>query len=212
MPNLLIALSGKAHSGKTEAMKVLKEEASKDGIEFINTPLAEVIKQIAKDYFGWDGDKDIYFEEKEEIVDGWLKEDGTLDREASIIEKYQSPIQDKGRQLLINIGDKFREIRPTIWADLVMKKIELLDMTKSNDVIYCIDDLRYRNEISVFNRYSKTIFARISRPDGQLNLNVISEMDLDGVDFDFKLENVGTLGDYRDQVKKFYNNEIKKCL
>jgi hypothetical protein len=212
MSNIIIALSGKAHSGKTEAMKVLMDEAEKDGLEFINIPLAGALKQIAAEHFGWDGDKEIYFEDAEEVLDGYLKDDGTLDRENSIIEKFKRPIPDKGRQLLINIGDKFREIRPTIWADILIKKINTLDAQKPNGVIYCVDDLRYKNEIAVLSQYPNTILARISRPDGQLNLQVKSELDLDGVEFINKLDNIGSLGEYRDKVKEFYCNEIKKRL
>lgn len=189
MKNRIIAFAGKAQAGKTESSKILKVLAEKDGIIFKKLSFADGLKDIAKEYFDWDGDKGIYLK-------------SIVEMDGQII------IPDKGRSLLINIGKKFREIRPTIWADLVYKKIIEFDKQNPENVFYCLDDLRFRNEIDILNKYNNTEIVRVIRENGQLNIDDISEKDCDDVVFENILQNNGTLEDLARSVGDVYKIAI----
>jgi len=174
----IVGISGKALSGKSTAHKAITElmktkESCKD-YRVIYSPLAEKLKEICTDLFDWDGDKGLYYNE-----DGSLK-------------------QDKGRQLLINVGtNKLREIRPTVWVDYVAKKImKNIQNTEYNNTIFIIDDIRFRNEMETLAKFGKKFVSiRLSRKS-QLNLETESEIDLDGyTEFDYFLDNNGTVED-----------------
>ena len=203
MQNIIIAFSGKAQSGKTESSKMLQEviESTND-VHFTKLSFATKVKEIAQFYFGWDGDKGIY---TKTYLDGDIKLDGSL-AEAG----QQDTIQDRGRQLLINIGEKFRAIRPTVWADIIMQQIKDLDTGKPTNVVYCIDDLRFRNEIKSLKAYGRTAFIRLNRPAGQLNLDDVTEKDLDTHRFDYYIENDGSVKELKQKIHQIYNEIIKK--
>ena len=199
MQNIIIAFSGKAQAGKTQSSEILKElvESGND-LTFQKLSFATAVKEIAKYYFNWDGDKGIYHHPKKlALLDSPEMEDSN------------TIIQDKGRQLLINIGSNFREIRPTIWADIIMKTMADLDVGKPENVIYCIDDLRFLNEINVLNTYGRTEFVRVKRPS-QLDLDDPTERDLDAYKFERHIENDGTLDELKKQVNVIYQDILKK--
>lgn len=202
MKNIIIAFSGKARSGKTESAKVLQEiiETTND-VHFTKLSFATKVKEIAQFYFGWNGDKEIY---TRTYLDGETKQDGSL-AEAG----QQEVFQDKGRQLLINIGEKFREIRPSVWADIVVQQIKDLDTGKPDNVVYCIDDLRFRNEIKSLSNYGRTFFIRLNRPEGQLNLDDVTEKDLDAHRFEYYIENDGSVKELKQKIHQIYNEIIK---
>jgi hypothetical protein len=189
MPNVLIVFSGKAQSGKSTSASLLKQiidtKRANENPDINSNRLgdsqaqifsfAAALKHIAKEYFGWDGNKD--FHTQPEIITDTF---------------YQPAIiQDKGRQLLINIGKKFREIRPTIWVDYVINKIKEADKS-ANDTFFIIDDLRFQNELALAKTFHTCISIRLQRPE-QLNLNDISEIDLDGTEFDYHIVNDGDM-------------------
>jgi hypothetical protein len=203
MKNIVIAFSGKAQSGKTESSKLLREIVeSTNELSFNKLSFATKVKEIAQYYFGWNGDKEIY---TKTYLDGETKLDGSL-AEAGETEV----IQDKGRQLLINIGEKFRAIRPTVWADIVLQQIKDLDLGKSENVIYCIDDLRFRNEVKSLREYGRVYFIRLNRPSGQLNLDDITEKDLDAHRFDYYIENDGSVKELRQKLHQIYQDILKR--
>jgi hypothetical protein len=183
MKNKLIAFTGKAQAGKTESSKILEELVIRDGYKFVKISFASALKDIAKLYFGWDGDKGIYY------VDG-------------------EPVKDRGRQLLINIGAKFREIRPTIWADIALEEMKRISEETPEGIVFCIDDLRFKNEVAIVNKFGASKIIKIVRPNGQLSIDDISEKDLDDVKFETVVENSGTLEDLAKSVEKVYNLAI----
>jgi len=197
MKNIIIAFSGKARSGKTESAKMLQEiiEATND-VHFTKLSFATKVKEIGQFYFGWDGDKEIY---TKTYLDAEIKNDGSL---AEAGEK--EVIQDKGRQLLINIGEKLREIRATVWADIIVQQIKDLDVGKPDNVIYCIDDLRFRNEVKSLSAYGRTFFIRINRPEGQLDIDDDTEKDLDNHRFEYYIENDGSIKDLKQKIHQIY--------
>lgn len=56
--NKIILISGKAENGKTTAANFIKEMLEKEGYRVVITRYAKYLKEIAKDYCGWNGEKD----------------------------------------------------------------------------------------------------------------------------------------------------------
>ena len=54
----IILISGKAENGKTTAAKQMKKVFESRGYRAVITRYAKYLKEIAKDYCGWDGNKD----------------------------------------------------------------------------------------------------------------------------------------------------------
>lgn len=200
MKNILVAFSGKAQSGKTESSNILKDLVEKDGYEFHKISFASALKEIAKEYFDWDGDKEIYYGLPGMIPVGPLPSTMSMDHAPLPI------VQDKGRQLLINIGKKFREIRPTIWADIGYRRIMKMNAEKPEGRVFCIDDLRFKNEINIVNNVPRSTIIRLLRPHGQLDIDDISEKDLDDMVFPNTVINEGTLGNLAEKVEAVYKN------
>lgn len=203
MKNIIIAFSGKARSGKSESAKVLREviEQAND-VKFTQFSFATKVKEIAKFYFNWDENKDIHHRV---YATGEIKSDGSI-----AVDGDTEVIQDKGRQLLINIGQKFREIRPTIWADIVIQQINDLDIGAPENVIYCIDDLRFQNEIKALGKYGRLVTIRLNRTDGQLNIDDITEKDLDNQKFDYHIENDGSVKELKQKIQQIYQSILKQ--
>jgi len=123
---------------------------------------ATPLKQLAKDLFFWDGSKEML------------------------------PEPDKGRNLLIGIGNKLRDVRPTVWADFTLKQIEEYAKTNPPARICTITDLRYQNEAKLIQQAGGFI-VRVQRPVGALQLEHISETELDDYKYDYTIINNGTL-------------------
>jgi len=240
MKNVLIAFSGKAQSGKTTSANILKElildiqykqlkndpnieAVSKQGDSFsiveknttaqgrvFESPhvqihsFATALKEIAVKYFGWDGDKGIYYVDTADSGAVDIHGDGQTDAIGSL------PIPDKGRQLLINIGQVFRGIRPTIWVDYVVNNIKKSSNNlKDKGIVYLIDDMRFRNEIKLCKTFEPCFTVRISRPE-ELHIKDTSEMDLDNETFDYVLANNGDMEELKNELKKIYDDMLSK--
>ncbi len=206
MRNVLIVFSGKAGSGKSTSAKLLKQIIDeKDGFipnhgkalnilingNFHQGTRAEIhsfaaaLKIIATEYFNWDGNKDFHYDK-----------DGL------------EPLPDKGRQLLINIGQTFRKIRPTVWVDYVINNIKKADENTS-DKFFIIDDLRFQNELALAKTFHTCISIRLARPE-QLDIKDISEVDLDGAEFDYKITNDGDMEKLKIQLTETLNSIVEK--
>jgi len=215
MRNILIVASGKAQSGKTTFSQILRDyihnkdisEHMKDenSFTYLNAPgvsrvqvhsFATALKDIAKKYFNWDGSK----------------ENVMLPAPPGTKDATELPAPDKGRQLLINIGKKFREIRPSIWLDYVINEIKRIDKEKDtvDGTIFVIDDLRFKNELILSKTFHSCVSVRITRKEGALNLDDISETDLDDASFDYYIENDGTKEEFREKIAKLYDDIIEK--
>ena len=234
MKNILIAFSGKAQSGKSTSANILKdlildiqyeqlkndpniEAVSRNGDSFdvvekngshqgwalwtssgqIHS-FATALKEIAGKYFNWEGDKGIYYT-KEDIGDG----DG-------IVEIVDVPIPDSGRQLLINIGQAFRAIRPSIWVDYVVNNIKKESQKYENrGMAFIVDDMRFRNEIKLCKTFDPCFTVRISRPN-ELHIEDASETDLDNESFDYYIKNNGSKEELKSELEKIYKDIISK--
>lgn len=199
MRNVLIVFSGKAGSGKSTSAKLLKQIIDKQAVD--KSPsihsnrlggsrveihsFAAALKIIATEYFGWDGNKDFHY-----APDSNPSED-------------REPLPDKGRQLLINIGQTFRKIRPTVWVDYVINNIKKSD-SNNLDKVFIIDDLRFQNELALAKTFHTCISIRLARPE-QLDIKDISEVDLDGAEFDYKIVNDGDMKKLEQQLTETFN-------
>jgi hypothetical protein len=173
MKPIIIGLSGKARAGKdTTADLLLKLIYEKTGIYGAKRSFAEKVKDIASDLFQWDGSKELTGQ------------------------------QDTGRQLLINIGCKMREIRPSVWVDAVVKEIK-----ESGSDIFCIPDVRFPNELDII-RNNSGIIIRVERSNGQLLLDDKSETSCDVV-FDYTIQNEDNIDNLKDKVNVFYESYLK---
>ena len=203
MKNIIIAFSGKARSGKSESAKLLKEIAQQSNdIKFIGFSFATKVKEIAKYYFNWDENKDIHHKV---YSTGEIKNDGSI-----AVDGDSEIIQDKGRQLLINIGQKFREIRSSIWADIVVQQMKDLDVGEPENIIYCIDDMRFKNEVKALGNYGRLVTIRLNRTNGQLNIDDVTEKDLDAHKFDYYIENDGSISDLKQNLQQIYQSILKQ--
>ena len=105
---------------------------------------------------------------------------------------------EKGRRLLQNIGRTGREYDPKLWIDDCINRISL------NSNIALITDLRFRNEMDSIKKVypnTKVVLVRGRASDLGSNSGDISEHDLDGFsDFDYVLDNSGTIEELRKQV------------
>ena len=197
MKNILIAFSGKAQAGKTESARILKELVEKDGLRFEKISFATPLKQIAYKYFGWDGSK-------KDVVIG-LDSNRQFEQDNSGNNTYKGLQQDRGRQLLINIGMKFREIRPTIWIDLAYQEIQKIDAETPEGIVFCMDDVRFKNELYALGHYQNARFIRVIRENEQLSIDDISEKDLDDVAFENVINNNGSIEQLAKSVESQYN-------
>ncbi len=187
--NYVIAFSGKAQTGKTTSKNLLIDLIYKEypNLNPFSVSFAEPLKNIANEVFNWDGDKEIYFN----------------------MDKANSPIPDKGRQLLISIGGAFRAIRQSVWVDLAIEKIKKVSDANAirypneNDV-FIIDDLRFENEAKVLNETFKgnLVLVRMVRETG-IDIQDESEKSLDNYkDFNAEILNNGTKEQLTNQLRE----------
>lgn len=192
MKFLVIAFAGKAQSGKSTAKQLIQEivhERYHDEYRVVPISFATKLKDIAYELFGWDGEKGLHY-------------------------KGSELVGDLGRQLLINIGQKMREIRSTVWCDFACRQIdkEILNGSALNS-IYIIDDLRFKTELQSVRKYgSKLVTVKIIR-DTAVEIDDISEKDLNDVQsWDHVLINNGTLEDYKGNLKELLRFVVETTL
>lgn len=189
---LVIGISGKMQSGKTTAAQLIKKDLESRIMPRGNPmvvkilPFAQKLKDIAIDLYGWDGDKGIYLNDK------------------------GIAIKDKGRQLLIELGRKMREIRPTIWVDYLYKKIDYLINNRSDEILVIIvDDVRYLNELEKLANFERSFRAiRIERM-GIPTLNDPSETGLDnGIEWHKIFYNNSTIDDLGKELGTWLDSNL----
>ncbi len=164
----VFALSGASTSGKSTAADLLVENLKKNiiNVNVIRIGFADKVKEVAKELFNWDGDKGMYYPKTGDT---------------------SSPIQNKGRQLLINVATLLKEIDLDVWAKYAIKRVyqeisELGAVEAENfPTVVVIDDLRFESEVEILDKYFKNlILVRIEKKVDRIDDE--SENDLD--DFD----------------------------
>lgn len=112
-------------------------------------------------------------------------------------------MEGKDRDLLIKVGMKMREIDPNVWVKYLIRQMQTHD---GRDFV--IPDVRFRNEVQVFSSMFAAFFrvhadySVRSRREGYTPEHEFdrSEIELDGYETDFRLDNNGTLRDLYGQV------------
>lgn len=190
----VIAFCGLAQSGKTTNKDAIQEilKAKYPKLIFQHISFAAKLKEIAFDLFEWDGDKELYYPMQGDDLG--------------------SPMADKGRQLLINIGQFMRQIRSTVWADYVSRKLEEEIATgEALNKIYVVDDLRFPNEIEGLKEAAPEhlILIKIKRKS-ELKLDDISETALNNFDdYNYTIENNGTKKDLSKKLEIILSEILK---
>lgn len=192
-----IAISGKANSGKDTLAKLcLDALTDKYGLQFsggmIKAAFADPIKEIIKTMFPRTKRNVLYGPSKNRstIVDGAHKDGSPL--------TYRALLQDLGTE----VGRGYKE---SIWLDILDFKSEKAE--KKNIGLFIVTDVRFKNEFEhVKNNGYITI--RIKR-DSQLQMTHSSEMEqelIDDSEFDYVIDNNGTLDDLRRNVTGIFQH------
>ncbi len=183
---MIIAISGKIGSGKSTVGDIFEREG------FILDSFAKSVKDICCILFGYD----------REIIEGSTL-NSRIWREA--IDKKHTNLIGKDftpRDAMVLVGTEFGRnmIHPNIWVNTLFNRYD-----KNKHLL--ITDLRFPNEYEEIKKRGG-IVIRINR----CNLNSsnhISECALDYHNFDYVINNDGTLEDLKTNVLNIIN-EIKK--
>lgn len=190
-----IAITGKANSGKNTVSKLLFEKLW-DTKFIVHPQLFTGIKCMA---FA-DPIKEMIHIAYPEIPRKWLYGPS----------KYRSEIipgafyKDQPltvRQLLINLGNDFgRANKPDIWLRNFDNRLNKQIKKKTGTII--VTDCRFRNEFDHLKNlgFYQIRLLRIT----DIKINDVSETNQDGIydaEFDYVLNNNGTLNNLRDEVK-----------
>ena len=169
----IVLISGKAQSSKDTSAKFMKSYLESKGERVLICHYADLLKYICKTFFDWDGKKD-----------------------------------DKGRTLLQYVGtDIIRHQCEDYWVKFMM---EFLFMFRKEWDYVLIPDTRFPNEIEYANSSwigEENVYTiRINRPNfnsgaTEEQLNHPSECGLDDYEFDYYINNNGTLEELSDKVK-----------
>jgi tRNA uridine 5-carbamoylmethylation protein Kti12 len=188
----IIAISGKATSGKSTVTKIIKQHYA----DVYICPFAEDLKLKAAMEFNVPMDDILNNKNKIITIGG---KDMTI------------------RQLLIKIGSMYRELDPLYWVNRSLDKIIEIEAKHPSNRwkknLFIIDDLRFKNEAEKLRSIGAKLI-RIERP----GINLIddpSEKDLDDYRFDQVFVNDkdmahlvqfarGDLFRYDNQVKGIY--------
>lgn len=202
-----IAISGKANSGKNTTASIILEELSMSDnkqIRHETMAFADPIKEIILTMFPSARREFLYGESafrSEKIPGAKNKSGGDL--------TY--------RQALIDIGTMAREYNSSIWVecfDKRVKDIEARDTTLPESLrtgMIIISDLRFQEEMD-YLRNNNYFLIKINRKNHSI-INDKSETEQEKFsNFDFIIDNNGTLTDLRDQIKDKMIPLLKKVM
>lgn len=113
---------------------------------------------------------------------------------------------EKGRQLLMDIGEGGRAHNPNIWVNIVRDKI--LKIPRSVPIV--VTDVRRYNELEMLKKFG-AVTVRIVRQDTKNSLTTeqqqhVSETELDDYLVDYTIINDGNIDNYAKQVKLCLEN------
>ena len=173
MVKKIFLISGKAESGKDSFYNIAIGMLPRNA-SYARLSFGDEVKNVAYTAFNWDGKKN-----------------------------------EKGRRLLQWLGDGAREYNKDIWIDKTMERFGILRHGLESYVF--VTDCRYPNEIKKAKECGErwgyeVITVRVNRPNHISKLTPsqllnTSEVALDNADFDYVVENDGTLKDYEDKIR-----------
>ena len=191
----LIGVSAKIGSGKDTFFEILSK---KTGGVYENKKFAFKLKQIASILTGITIEK---FEDQEfkktDLGKEWnkLKYSGNPLKDNSSFEVYEHIMTV--REFLQRLGtEAMREgLHENVWLNAIYSDF---DFEKSK---WCITDMRFKNELGSVKK-NKGITVRINRPNCTI-IDHPSETELDNEQFDYVIENNGTLDDFEQKIDEF---------
>jgi hypothetical protein len=184
---MIIAISGKAGSGKSTVGEIFEKSG------FRIDSFATSVKDICSILFNFDREKIEGIREEDRI---WRE---TPDKSISeLLGKNFSP-----RDAMILIGTEIG--RNIIHQDIWIKT--LFDRYEKNKINLLISDLRFPNEYEEIKKRNG-IIIRINS-NREKKSDHISECALDNHNFDYIIDNNGTLDELYEQVNNVINNKLK---
>lgn len=192
-----IALSGKANSGKDTVgnfiRQILQENQDANPAKFA---FADPMKKIILEMFPQLNPEFLFGPSKlrNTIIPGAFTED-------------EQPLTI--RQLLLDLGKFGRKYSVDIWINATISNVEN-HLNQSGMPIGIITDVRFTNEFYKL-RDSGFKVIRIIRPGNDVNINDISEIDMDQVpnsQFDEIIVNNGSLPDLKAAVANFVKRHL----
>jgi hypothetical protein len=185
-----VAITGKANSGKDTVGKIIsKEHRSINRYKNFATKiaLADPVKEIGMIMFP-DLKKNIFFGPSE-------------NRKTEIPNSFKNDSPLTVRQLLIDIGTNLgRSYNENIWLDVFDSRLSIQEKHGTSLVI--VTDVRFRNEFDHVK--NKGFFTIRLKRDNYTKIDNVSETDQDGIadlEFDYVLNNNGTLASLKDEIK-----------
>jgi hypothetical protein len=175
----IIAFGHQKGVGKDTAARfldtILRIKAPKLKVKHIS--FAGKLKDISFQLFGWAGIKPaVYYESHPECKEHIIPE-----------------LNMSARDIWIDIGNKMREVYPTVWLDYALGGIKA-------DVII-ISDLRFVNEANAVRAAGGTLI-KIVRPDLPRGTDLAETSLLDWEDWDQVIANGGTLEGLNKMMEK----------
>lgn len=170
---LIIGLGCTAQVGKDTAAEYLEKKYPG---KVKRVAFADKLKRIAMDLFGLSHEQCYGSQEVKETVDP----------------RYGlTP-----REILQGLGEKMREIFPTIWVDTVFNST-IPQLAEEGYDCFIISDVRYPNEGDKIRAHGG-IVGKVVRKDSGVTVgaNHSSETAMRNYEFDFIIENNGGLKDY----------------
>lgn len=116
--------------------------------------------------------------------------------------------KEENRYLLQGIGQMFREeIDENYWINQVMSKINKSRKSNRNE-LSVITDVRYRNEADAIINQENGMLIKIVNPNNTLIDFHISENDLNEYEFDYVIENKGSIENYRNEISSWIKSQL----
>lgn len=185
---MIIAISGKKGSGKSTIGEIFRDDG------FILDSFANSVKDICTILFGYDRNK----------LEGITEEDRKW-RETTDI-KYSELMNNNftPREAMILVGTYFGRnmIHPNIWIETLFNRYD----NNSNKNLL-ITDLRFPNEYEEIKKRGGIIirvnrFNNDNNDNNHNNLHYETECLLDNYNFDYVIDNNGTIDELKDKINK----------
>jgi len=163
MKKILIAISGKAKSGKNTVAELIAHHSGFDKNKISIVAIADPMKKILQLMFPEASPKCLYgpSEFRSEII------------HSKYTDKYGKPLTH--RQALLDIGARGRAYNDDIWLNILDN-----DVKKSDDIlVYIVSDARFINELTFLKKAGFTMI-RVQREDIS-KINDVSELEQDKV-------------------------------
>lgn len=203
MVGSILLLSGYKQSGKNVMADYLAEKYGYKQFAY-----ADLLKDQVADRYGFPRQYcDHPIKKEEPLLDYPVHTDQPLIKMTfdQMIHHYRlvgGHIFHTPRSLLILEGTYMaRAIHPSIWINSLMQHIQKYDRV-------CISDIRFPNEIEIPKKmYNSALSVRINRFH-ESNATDVTERSLDSHDFDYTIDNYGSLEDFYKKIDVFMSNLV----